>query len=519
MKHFMLPPLARVPYINEIIEKELYFTLSAPHQYGKTTFINNLAEKINNDGQRYALTLSLSALRENTDKNKGLSTLVSLINSKMQFSDIEKIKERSYTYETLPGMSSSDTKLWTILNKLCQDLDKPLVLLFDSSDALGGSAFLSILKQIRKGYEERDNFKNKFPSTIAFFSMRDIRDYLAYDYPNDQHLASPFNNLGEKLTLSNFTKDEISELYSQHTEETGQVFEDGAIERSWYWTEGQPWLVNAMADDIINKICKKDYSKAITANDIDNAADTLIKGQNSHMEYLLARVKDKRTIVVIEPMIIGDNSWDDKKVTQFNIGIALDLGLIKFVDNEVYPANPIYAKAIIQSLMHSFLICVPQNVNSWLDYEKLYMSAILNDFQEFYQEEYDKLHYFFGYLEAAPCFIFLSYLLTFLQEKVESLSYLYSLGRGSFDIEVKYKDIYYPIKLKVKRKSQCSNKNYAEKGLEEQLSYVDKLGAKEEWLVIFDESILSSDDKLQSQTKVLNGRTTHIIFCPKKIFY
>jgi rhamnogalacturonyl hydrolase YesR len=60
----------------------------------------------------------------------------------------------------------------------------------------------------------------------------------------------PFNIISESLTLADFTLDEISRLYHQHTEATGQAFEENAIERAWYWTEGQPWLVNALARQI-----------------------------------------------------------------------------------------------------------------------------------------------------------------------------------------------------------------------------------------------------------------------------
>ncbi len=35
-------------------------------------------------------------------------------------------------------------------------------------------------------------------------------------------------------------KHEIEILYNQHTEETGQEFEDGVIDYVWELTEGQP---------------------------------------------------------------------------------------------------------------------------------------------------------------------------------------------------------------------------------------------------------------------------------------
>jgi hypothetical protein len=57
--------------------------------------------------------------------------------------------------------------------------------------------------------------------------MRNIRDFKAKIRPDSETLgsASPFNIITKSLTLSNFTKEEIVELYIQHTAETGHQFE------------------------------------------------------------------------------------------------------------------------------------------------------------------------------------------------------------------------------------------------------------------------------------------------------
>ena len=67
--------------------------------------------------------------------------------------------------------------------------------------------------------------------------------------PESQSLgtASPFNVKTESLGLANFTPEEVSSLYAQHTAETGQVFEADAVARAWELTRGQPWLVNDIA--------------------------------------------------------------------------------------------------------------------------------------------------------------------------------------------------------------------------------------------------------------------------------
>ena len=79
--------------------------------------------------------------------------------------------------------------------------------------------------------------------------VRDVRDYRIYSSSQGTNVAggSAFNIKAESLRLGDFTEDEVRALLGQHTAETGQEFEAGAVQRIWELTAGQPWLVNALA--------------------------------------------------------------------------------------------------------------------------------------------------------------------------------------------------------------------------------------------------------------------------------
>ena len=59
--------------------------------------------------------------------------------------------------------------------------------------------------------------------------------------------GSAFNIKSESIVLSNFSSQEVKDLLLQHTQETGQQFTDDALEYVFYLSQGQPWLVNALA--------------------------------------------------------------------------------------------------------------------------------------------------------------------------------------------------------------------------------------------------------------------------------
>ncbi|MBN1352782.1 hypothetical protein JXJ21_25560, partial [candidate division KSB1 bacterium] len=52
------------------------------------------------------------------------------------------------------------------------------------------------------------------------------------------------------------------ELLEEHTRETGQEFPSEVKQQIFELSQGQPWLVNALANQIVAKILKTDYSKS-----------------------------------------------------------------------------------------------------------------------------------------------------------------------------------------------------------------------------------------------------------------
>lgn len=101
----------------------------------------------------------------------------------------------------------------------------------------------------------------------------------------------PFNILAESLTLHDFTHDEAAQLYGQHTEEAGQVFEPEAIEHAYHLTRGQPWLVNALARQL-TEVLVPDTNQAITAADVEQAKELLIGRQDTHLDSLVDRLRE-----------------------------------------------------------------------------------------------------------------------------------------------------------------------------------------------------------------------------------
>ncbi|MDR2422639.1 MAG: AAA-like domain-containing protein [Deltaproteobacteria bacterium] len=353
-ENYMLPVLPRLPEedIKEIIDGKYYFIIHAPRQSGKTTYLDFLTNKINSECEYYAINCSLMTLRNIEDEDKAMQNLIDLINDALSSSQVNILKQKAYKYNSLPGIQNSNTKVKIILNNLCEDLDKDLIVFFDEADCPTGQALLTFLGQIRDAYQIRHNKGNKFPRSMALVGMRDVRDYLSQVRPDSASMgvASLFNIKKDAFTLPNFTRSEIGTLYRQHTKASGQVFLDSAIDRAWHWSEGQPWLVNALAYESVVKILRNDYSATIDGKLMDQAAEALIKRRDAHIDSLWERLKETRVARVMDSVFASTVSEvpvdsDDRKY-------CVDLGLVVPVENgNLRPANALYQEILSRAIL------------------------------------------------------------------------------------------------------------------------------------------------------------------------
>src|SRR5262249_24248116 len=129
--------------------------------------------------------------------------------------------------------------------------------------------------------------------------------------------------------------------------ETGQVFTEEALARAFTLTRGQPWLTNALAREIVEKM-QVPPGEPITALHMDQAKERLILAQPTHLDYLMSKLMEPRVRRVIEPLLAGaEESRSD--IYNDDVSYTRDLGLIA-PDRPLRIANPIYREVIVRVL-------------------------------------------------------------------------------------------------------------------------------------------------------------------------
>ncbi|MCF8108254.1 MAG: hypothetical protein K9J81_04595 [Desulfohalobiaceae bacterium] len=177
------------------------------------------------------------------------------------------------------------------------------MLVLDEIDSVIGDTLIAVLRQLRSGYTQRPAH---FPQSVILCGVRDIRDYRIHSSRYKEVITggSAFNIKAESLRLGDFNKSEVEVLINQHTQETGQIFTGEAKDCLWHLSQGQPWLVNALAYETCFKMKPgRDRSKTIDKDMVDQAKENLIARRETHLDQLADKLQEERVRRIIEPLI------------------------------------------------------------------------------------------------------------------------------------------------------------------------------------------------------------------------
>ena len=130
------------------------------------------------------------------------------------------------------------------------------------------------------------------------------------------------------------------------------------------------------------------------------------------------------------------------------------------------------------------------------------------DWQVFWREDGHVAAEGFAYREAGPHLM----LMAFLQRTIHGGGKIvreYGLGRGALDLVVEWKGQRHAIEVKLRRDTTTEGR-----ALEQVAGYLDRLGLREGWLVMFDlREGLSWGERITTREVEHRGKRVHVVGC------
>ncbi|MEM7131744.1 MAG: AAA-like domain-containing protein [Chloroflexota bacterium] len=309
------------------IEKGRYITLTSARQVGKTTILRETIADMEATGEYFGILLNFQKLTS--------------VSSERFYERLGKQIDQ-WHFGTESWASEKVQDQFEFIDYLCRTLQiigKRGILMIDEFDAIDVEILKPLLDQFRGMYLERFD-----PNAFAFHSIilvgvRNIPSLL-------EGTQSPFN-IADSFTIPAFSLSEIKMLYQQHTEETGQEFTQALLEAVYHESEGQPFLVNRLAQLLTQEV-DADPNKPIGLPDMPYALATITSENNTHTYSIVSKATPHRKLLM--PMLLYNRtrtSFLDQPTQEL-----IMYGVLRVVEAQrglqyAKIGNPIYRKMLL----------------------------------------------------------------------------------------------------------------------------------------------------------------------------
>jgi hypothetical protein len=426
-QHYMVPPLPRVPEAPGIVAMGGYFVLHAPRQSGKTTFLRAFAKSLSAGDDYAALYMSCEAAEAAGDDT--VAAQETLVRRLAQ--EAEAQLPPALRPAALPERLDSQSLLTDVLSAWSARCPRRVVLLLDEIDALRGQSLIAVLRQLRAGFPDRPA---RAPWSVMLCGLRDVRDYKMASGGDANRLgtASPFNVKLKSLTLGTFSDAEVRALLGQHTAATRQEIAEDALARLSELAGGQPWLVNALANEVVSEM---GVTGAIARAHVEAAKERLILARATHLDSLASKLAEPRVRRVIGPLLAGeiapvDDVFDD------DVSYVVDLGLVK--SRPLRMANPIYQEVVARVLSSAAQQSVTADPRRFVRADGRFdIDVLLREFAAFWVEQGESMTEGATYAESGAQLVLMAY----LQRVVNGggvVSREYGIGRRRIDLLIEW---------------------------------------------------------------------------------
>ncbi|NIM17153.1 MAG: hypothetical protein GTO45_34560 [Candidatus Aminicenantes bacterium] len=461
--------------IKTMVDLGRYFSMFAPRQSGKTTFLEELRSQLHRDPTYVVVILSFQDFKNLTDKSRFYSLLQKylyeqLLNRLEQVNceKIETVRQFLARHHFIDHISFRE--LFEELNRIIQY--KKIVIFIDEFDGIPINELENFLTTLRELYIKYKLVKQKALYSIGLIGIRNITKLIVGG-------VSPFN-IADQVEIPPFSLKNVRDLYSQYTEETNQPFSEEAVKKVYEETRGQPWLVNRLGT-ILTVNVKPGTVEPIYEKDVKTAIQLLLREKNDHFDNLYEKAKlYKETFIEI---VFDSVEYEPDNEDQ---GWLEQYGLIKDQNGKAVVANNIYKARYVKTFFKEAQAFQEIPIREYtLPGNRLDMERILLDFDQYIAQIGVRAFYREGKpYEKTGQFLLTAWLYQFVRGGEGELRYEILSGLGRMDILLTYKGIKYIIETKMNRGNLTRTLN---DGLTQvSTKYLASEAAHEGYLVIFD---------------------------------
>ncbi len=461
-----------------------YITVWAPRQTGKTWNMQKVFFKLQQNTKFDVVILSLQFLYEVTDVNR----VAQLIARKL-------VKKLNLENDITINMLDDFDRLFER-----EILTKPLILILDEFDALPEVAISRLVSVFRHIYNTRQSQFDKSTAEKDYLlhgmALIGVRAVLGVENVK----GSPFN-VQRSVFIPNLTHDEVTALFNEYQQESGQSIEAQVVERIWFEFKGQPGLTcwfgelltekyNQATDQPITMAHFKGvYAAALDLLPNNNILNLISKAKQEHYKQFVLELFQTETKI--------EFTYRDPIVNFLYMNGVVSVEQVSLNENYVKFPCPYVQKQLFsyfsREIYHEEMLGLYkpfEDLSDTITDESLNITRLLQRYEQYLQANrelvlknaprredlrvYEAVFHFHIYL----------YLVSFFRSYDTQVQPEFPTGNGQIDLLIRHAGQLFGLELK----SFADQRQYR-KALIQAAKYGEQLGVLEIWLVLFIEAV------------------------------
>ncbi len=473
-----------------MIKEGEYFIINRPRQYGKTTTMHTLRERLIQLGY-IIFHISFEGIGDTifTDEKLFASGFIDLLSNRAHESAPEL---KSWLKEAVLRTHSMK-ELGQEISALCSQTPKEVVVFIDEVDkSSNNQLFVNFLAMLRDMYLDRDRTPTFHSVMLA--GVHDVKTLKLKINPNDtRSYISPWNIATVFKVDMNLSPREVIPMLEDYAKEEGVTMNAQEIaEQLFYFTSGYPYLTSHLCKIIAEDILPTKTEKEWTKEDVFRAFQLIMRDRNNAnfdtvFKYLRAYPELHKMVfdIVIEGKTYKFHDYSE----------MISLGIVHGIFGQSETGNLKIHNRIYRELIAEVMVSEWQ-ISRKDDHEKiksgfngidkyrlpnngLDIKALVEGFQEFMRQNFSEKDR--DFLERNGRLIFLAYLKPIINGSGYDFKEPQTSEEKRLDLIATFFQHQYLIELKIWYGEEAH-----QKGLSQLANYLDRLGLDTGYLVIFD---------------------------------
>ena len=476
-EHYTVMRESLIAHGEKLVADGRFFTIFAPRQTGKTTYFQLLFRRLQQIGYT-PVRVSLEGMKT-LDRPKFYQTL----GRRLARGLIEQEIEAVLHFEDQIDLQNYLEKARWASHKL--------VLVIDEFEEIPMEVLGEFLHTLRDIYQYKQHYALHALILVGVSTLAELV----------VSSASPFNVV-DRLQIPYFTLAEVEELIQQYVSESGQPFAAQVIQAIYDNTQGQPGLVNALCQHLV-EVVATDQSQPVTMTAFyPTIKHFLTERFDKNILNVVQKAREKKALMVRllfgqEPLPFSVNDPD--------IAYLYANGVVDNIDGYAQMAVPLYAKALITALRPlsngetQEYVSAYDTFREYVTSDGLNVDLILTRYRQYVQRRGFRAFAIEQLKEAAWHYSLDGFINFFIQQLGGDTLVEVPSGRGRTDILILYKGRKYIIETKI----FVSQTQY-QHGKQQLADYLASEQIEEGFYVVFTQKHNAADTLFFEET--LNGK-------------